>query len=289
MLHKPHKTLNELYEDDSTIFNLMTLPESVTVSDFKNTALLEVGSLETLFDYARDIQAYLGIWSRIRAPYWIRIADALADEYNPLHNYDMSESGTDEVLFGRRLTRTNDLTHTRTDNLTETRTDALQRQRTDNLSHTKTGTEGDSMSATGTATPGVTETVAQSRHGFDSANAVPVEETVTSRTGSDGTSQSGSSTRTYNTTDADTGTQTEADTGTQTHVNTGTQTEADTGTQTDSNSGKDTTTHELDRSGNIGVTSSQQLLEAEIALRSNHDLVTIILNDMKRAIMVCVY
>ena len=74
-------------------------------------------------------------------------------------------------------------------------------------------------------------------------------------------------------TDLNTGNQIQTNTGTQTDLNTGTQRQANTGTQTDTESGTqafadggcDTQTrnYTLTRSGNIGVTTSQQMIEAE--------------------------
>lgn len=136
--------------------------------------------------------------------------------------------------------------------------------RTDNLSHAKTGTEGDQMQAS--ETPGVTQTTETSRYGVNSTtDPVPVDRAVTARTGQD--SRSGSSTRTYNTTDAETGTQTLAD------------------------SGQDTETrnYTLTRSGNIGVTTSQQMLEAELQLRIRYEIIDIILADCKRDLFVAIW
>lgn len=137
--------------------------------------------------------------------------------------------------------------------------------RTDNLSHAKTGTEGDQMQAS--ETPGVTQTTETGRYGVNSTgpDPVPVDRAVTERSGQD--SRSGSSTRTYNTTDADTGTQTIAD------------------------SGQDTETrnYKLTRSGNIGVTTSQQMLEAEMALRSKYYIVDLILADVKRDLFAAIW
>ena len=177
----------------------------------------------------------------------------------------------------------------RTDNLQHQRTDNLSSQRTDNLTHEKDGTE--------TETPNTTTQDDNSVYGFNSVDAVPsdsrtIENTGTNQkeydlterdtgtqtqlnTGTQTEADTGTQTQlnTGTQTEADTGTQTqlntgtqtEADTGTQTQLNTGTQTEADTGTQTSEDSGSDTSTrnYRLTRSGNIGVTTSQQMLESE--------------------------
>lgn len=116
-------------------------------------------------------------------------------------------------------------THTRTDNTTE--------QRTDNLTHGKTGTE--------TQAPQVTKQTHDSTHGFNSNVGVPTDDRTEQTSGTD--------TMTYNTS--------ETDGGTSTLHNTGSVTGADTGTDTN------TRNYTLTRKGNIGVTTSQQLLQSE--------------------------
>lgn len=89
-----------------------------------------------------------------------------------------------------------------------------------------------------------------------------------------------------------TGTQTEADTGTQTQLNTGTQTEADTGTQKSEDSGTDTSTrnYQLTRSGNIGVTTSQQMIESERNLWREWDFFReIVYPDIDRVLTIEIY
>ena len=185
--------------------------------------------------------------------------------------------------------RTDNLTHERTDNLEKERTDNLSAQRTDNLTHGKTGTE--------TETPNTTTQDDNSVFGFNSDNAVPSDSRSIRNTGTNqktyNTQETDTGTQTQlNTgtqtetnkgtqTETDTGTQTQLNTGTQTETNTGTQTETDTGTQTETDTGtqtnretgtqsfvdggRDTETrnYRLTRSGNIGVTTSQQMIEAE--------------------------
>lgn len=118
------------------------------------------------------------------------------------------------------------------------------RTRTDNLSHTKTGTETRTPDLTVTTTPNLTTTSDNSVYGFNSSSAVPTEEQTQNSTGTNTDTQTGTDTRTYNTTDADTGTQNETDGGQDTH----------------------TRNYHLTRSGNIGVTTSQQMIESERSL-----------------------
>lgn len=51
----------------------------------------------------------------------------------------------------------------------------------------------------------------------------------------------------------------------------------------------ETGTRELTRHGNIGVTTSQQMLESEIQLRSNNNFVLMLLNDVSKVLCISVY
>lgn len=243
-LYKPKATLRELFREDPDLFLTFHLPTGLGIDQLVPIMMVELGDLNTLFQTPSEWIAYVSVWSANRAENnWQLMMDALGAQYDPLHNYDMQEQ------------MTNDQTVTQHGKTTT---------RTDNLSHAKTGTEGDSMSAS--ETPGITQTIETGRFGENSTtDPVPVDRAVTSRTGQD--NRSGSSTRTYNTNDAETGTQTLAD------------------------SGQDTETrnYTLTRSGNIGVTTSQQMLEAELQLRIRYEIIDIILADCKRSLFAAIW
>ena len=195
-------------------------------------------------------------------------------EYNPIQNYDMTEhmeSGED-FTHGKTETRTDNLTLTRTDNLTNTETDNTLETRTPNI----TNTETDDTISTRTpdlsemVTPETTKTTEKSVYGFNSVDAEPSEVIVDTDGGQSTRTNTGEETveNTGTITYDETGTETLAKTGTVAHAETGTQTHVNTGTQTLANSGKDTKEgeHTLTRYGNIGVTTSQQMLQSEIDL-----------------------
>ena len=122
---------------------------------------------------------------------------------------------------------------------------------TDNLTHAKTGTETDA--------PNVTVATTDTVHGFNSTNPVPTD----SR--SQGTS--GNDIVTYNTSETDTGTRTGVD------------------------SGEDTQTrnYELHRSGNIGVTTTQQLLQSERDLWVWNFFIDVVFPDVDRVLTIQTY
>ena len=203
--------------------------------------------------------------------------------------------------FGHTNTMTNNLSHTKTGteqqtpNTTETRTDDLEQvtdstetqtpntteTRTDDLEQTTDSTETGTPATTSTTTPNTT--TATDVFGFNSSTAVPAG--TQTMTGSTTTTLSGTDTKDVDATVTNSGTVTTRRTGTDTKdvdstvsnsgtvttARTGTDTmtynttDADTGMQTNAESGTNTTTrnYRLTRSGNIGVTTSQQMLAQE--------------------------
>lgn len=123
--------------------------------------------------------------------------------------------------------------------------------RTDNLSHKYNGTE--------TNTPDLTTDTSTELYGFNSGSAVPFDSGKTVATGT-------------NTVVSD-------------------NTLNDTGTQQESDSGEDTHTrnYELTRSGNIGVTTSQQMIESERQLRLWNFFREIVFPDLDRVLTIQIY
>lgn len=141
--------------------------------------------------------------------------------------------------------------------------------RTDNLAHTKTGNDTNTPNLTETETPNITNARDRGVYGFNSQpnNAVPDSEETETETGTNTTTTTGTSRTDYNTTESDTGTQTAADSGTDT----------------------ETRNYQLTREGNIGVTTSQQMLESEIELRCKWNMCEIIAVAFMREFCVAVW
>lgn len=141
------------------------------------------------------------------------------------------------------------------------------RTRTDNLQRTKTGTEEDATDLTDTTTPNLTSTDENSIYGFNSSNPVQSDEQTKHSTGTSTNTRTGTDTRTYNTTDSDTG------------------------TQTDNDGGSDirTRNYTLTRSGNIGVTTSQQMIESERSLWVWNFFRNVVFPDIDRVLTIQIY
>ena len=221
-----------------------------------------------------DIQELANIIYSLFGQTWSRMWDVYNAEYNPLNNYDMTETleKTVETKYGKTQTRTDDLSETQTNDLTETRRGNQSETRTDDLTETvdddTTETRTDDLTATKrqsasetrtddltiTETPEQTKTTLENVFGFNSVEGQPSRE-VNETNGGQFTKTQGGTVTTENE-----NTETLENDGTVTRENTGTQEIQDSGTDTEE------TGHTLTRYGNIGVTTSQQMLQSEIAL-----------------------
>ena len=173
---------------------------------------------------------------------WSHLWELMQIDYDPLSNYDMVEDGTDQTK--RTGTDTNLKTGSEDNSGAITRTGSER----DNGDTTRTGSESDS----GT---GANNAENRSIYGFNSNSAVPADTSTTSHDNTHtytNVKDAVDTTHTYNQV-ADT------DTRKKTYNNV---TDALTHNTTDDMK------HHLTRSGNIGVTTSQQMAESEIQLRS---------------------
>lgn len=139
--------------------------------------------------------------------------------------------------------------------------------RTDNLQHRKTGSDTTTPNLTDTETPNETRSTNSNLFGYNSAEGAPDSSAVETRTGSVTRATTGTTETEYDTTDADTGTQSMEDGGSDT----------------------ETRNYLLTRTGNIGVTTSQQMLESELMLRGRWNMYEIIAATFMRDICVGVW
>ena len=250
---------------------------------------------------------------------WNKEWNTLSLQYNPIENYRMEEVMENDdttYTYGKRNTRTNNLSHTKTGTETETKNLADSRTEdktgteteTKNLADSKTedksGTDTERKNLTDTRTPNIETETVRKINGFNSAAAgVPSGTDTTTETGLETQLHTGTDTMEYNselqTDETHTGTDemtynTEVQTD-ETHTGTDTiqhnTTEADTGTQTDVESGTDSRSHgyELTRSGNIGVTTSQQMIESERALWMWNFFYDVVFPDVDKVLTLSVY
>lgn len=223
-----------------------------------------------------------------------RIKDALEEEYNVLDNYngqidstmtDTYNKSDTQSFTNRQDTRT--LNNTDTHNYTNVQ-DQMTYNSTDTLSFTNRvdthSIDSNDPKTTETTHEGTTRTenyvagyntptpaIESATNVINGYNSDPVTDTTT-ESGTETDTKSGSESQ------AKSGTDTNVRTGAESDVHSGTITDAKSGSETMAQSGTITHVYSETKSGNLGVTTSQQMLSAELELRLNNQLKDLILN-----------
>lgn len=227
-----------MLSNNDSLFGDMLLPDGIDKDILTGNFLLRGGEFEVMYadpDFMKDA---ITLWSKK----WYRTFDkwvtALALEYNPLENYDRKEDWTDTSNRGTKNAGRKDSGNTRTFNNKDKRTIDTQDEETIDTQNERTldttVTSEDTVSA------------------YDSSSYQPSKKNVTENDGTD----------------------TMNNTGTDTYVHSGTDTMDYSGTIKDeygegfseetTDNGK--TIHDGRIHGNIGVTTSQQMLESELVI-----------------------
>lgn len=283
-----------LYMLDNTVFDglqLPTPPENPTdypdlyVSGFTldrqtliDSILMECGELDCIYPDPNFFKYAVTSWSTKELHVWQALYDTLFYKYNPLWNKDGTIKETARDLTQRETSgarsKTGSNSQTITDTIDETDTHQLTDQRTLNLSTvtddttTNTGTVQNAGTDTTNGTTGATtqvsaynETGYRNREKTDGTNA---DTTTSSSTRTDNLSED------YDSTLTETGTDTTAHTGTLQHDGDNTREISGSDSEREENDGQESGSldHSLTRTeqGNIGVTMTTQLIEAQRAL-----------------------
>ena len=183
---------------------------------------------------------------------------AASAEYEPIENYNMIEVGQDI----RTPNLTNQMTLNTTVAMTDTRSTQVysHAENTSQINQTRTNTDTPSN---------YTTTSTHKVNPYDNPGFVNAEEDVSVQTGSR------TNTETYSGNP-----DTSSTSGNSSTTNSGGTSTTNTGTNTSTETGTEKNDHKLTRRGNIGVTTSQQMLESELALAEKMTLFRIIEQDI---------
>ena len=236
---------------------------SPLVSHYLSDGTLSEASKDSIIDSIYDMYSQN----------WDALWQAVTSEYSPLENYDRTTTITETNT--RDDSKTVDYEHTDTD------TGTLKRDSTS----TDTGTLKRDSTSTDTGTLKTDNTaasdVASNIYAFDSTSATPTNSATNTNTGSS------TDTHDLTTTTADT----------DTHDLTTTTADTDThnltfkrsSTETHDNNVSENNTHNERVHGNIGVTTSQQMLMSEYELRERYKFYEQIFKDIDKCLTLAIY
>lgn len=95
--------------NDKSLFDNLTLPAGITKDTLVDNILLRGGEFEVMYSDPDFMRSAIGAWSLKWQPTFKRWVDALAIEYNPLENYDRIEDWTDNTARSEAITSSNEL------------------------------------------------------------------------------------------------------------------------------------------------------------------------------------
>ena len=226
-------TLIGLYNYDNTLFDGLTLPDAYDKSRFIDALLLEHGEKCVIYPDLPFMKYTLGALGRKWYHELERIAQTLNDTYNPLHNYDRSETYSDQIY-------------------------GLSNESTTGwVGGGNTRSNSPDYTTNQTVDGKVTEKVSA----FNSSTYEPSKETTTNS----GTTKISGKTEDI------------------------TENFGQNSNGTNSESEQKTITHTAHLAGNIGVTTSQQMAEAEVELRRNFNLYAVAAGIFANEILINIF
>ena len=229
-----------------------------------STYVYNQGSISPASDFLSTLQRY---WD-IRKNEYEKIKNAIIAEYNPINNYSMEEThtGTDTTASKNSGTDITTDTHTGTDTLA------------------KTGNVENAKGTTQTNTAGIATTTTNKAAEITSVNQVSAYDSNDFTNHDKNTTSTPETTQTITNSGADSITYGGKDTTTNNLTDTTTYNNTMESNIKYGHNVDNTTTYDtiLTRVGNIGVTTSQQMIESEYILRLKRSLIELFLTEFIR-------
>lgn len=256
-----------MYKYDPTILDNLVIPTEVNRDTLIPLLLIRTGNLETFYPDPMFFKDFVGIWSRSRVDIWQKLWETTQYEYNPIHNYDRKEereyqyttvedethSGTRDDTINRTNSETEDINENTTENVT------------DDTGVTGTDTANKTSNTTGSTTDNTDGTVEEQVSAFNSIAYQPDRKTITDNDYTSNVTGHVDNDETM-TTKRDT-METRDTEGSRTIDRDTTGTEKVTDNEQTAGKIDKTTTHSYKETlrayGNIGVTTTQQMIESE--------------------------
>lgn len=83
-----------LYNWDNTLFDDMSIPAEMSKNLLIENLLAETAELEVLYPNPVVMKSLITVWSRKQLPVWEKLYATTQFDYNPIENYDRKETGT---------------------------------------------------------------------------------------------------------------------------------------------------------------------------------------------------
>lgn len=296
-----------LYNWDSTLFDLMVIPEALDRDTLIDNLLAETAELEVLYPNPVVFKNLIGVWSHKNLSVWQKLYETTQFEYNPIENYNRYETGSEDGTGRTTHSGTDTTADSTTYGGTDGRTEAIMHGGTDTttLQKAEGGTEGEATTAQmaqgGADVVTGSDTKGHWIAGFDAPAPTAQDDGLVKQTRDQ---DDATTTTQYGKTESDNGNKTttfgktESGSEATAYGKTENVNEQRTYGQTIQRAGNVTHgeqiatvnegTHELHAHGNIGVTTTQNMIRQERAI-DLFNIYDIIIEDFKMRFCILVY
>lgn len=277
-LPTPAKIPSESYPD------LFYQGKEIDVDEFTTNLLLETSAFEVLYTDPNFLKMAIGAWAKKESEKWQLLYNTQYYKYNPIWNKD--------GLIIRTETETRDLQNTKTQD-SEKNTDRdikTTRNLTDNETQDSTQTNNINETTTNNLTENTTQNINRNDErkvaGFNSETYVNAEQTTSDSDITSNTTNSGTVERENTGTIAVENETNRTQTGTVDEN--GTETETQKITADGSETGTVSREYTDKETGNIGITMTQQMIDAE-RITANYNVQDAIIESFKKRFCILVY
>ena len=268
-----------LYNWDNTLFNLMTIPSALDKETLVQNILAETAELEVLYPNPVVLKNLIGVWSAKQIDVWNKLYQTTQYEYDPIENYNRYETGSENG--------TGSTTHSGTDTSTEAIMHGGSDGRTEAITHGGSDGRSEATMYGGTDTVTGADTKTHYVAGYDAPTPTAQDDGLFKQTKD---LDSAETTTTYGRTENMQETKNYGSTENVQETKNYGETISKTGGVTHGESIATTNQggHTLHAHGNIGTTTTQQLIreQREIDLFNLYDIIT---EDFKMRFCILVY
>lgn len=241
-----------LYTEYNNIFSKMAVPENVDKQLVIDNILAECAEVEILYPNPEFLEFIIGRWSEKEKPVWDKLYKTTAYDYEPIRNYDRTEEVTETAVTSGTKNANAETGESKTATVSRESSDSSSGNATQ---HTENGITGSD-----------TEKVA----GYNAVDFVNSKKVDSSRTEDRTVTENNSA----NTAITENVKNTESNNGTMKH--------------TENSSGNETRTRSIRMFGNIGVTTTQQMINEERGV-VKFNIIDYIVDSFKKRFCLLIY
>lgn len=293
-----------LYTYDNTLFANMNYPDGFDSDDetnLVNNLLCELAEMEVLYTSPAFMKTIIGVWSYKEKPTWDRIFTAAQMEYNPIENYDRQELSTVTSGNSRQHSGTDTRSTSGTDTKTNSGTDTTTNSGTDTTTNSgkdttqNSGSDATANTGTDATTHGGTDTTTNKVAGFDSNTLVDHDSSAVAHGHTESLLHGHTATTTFGRKEELTHGHVEAlqhghvESLLHGHVEALQHGLSESTLHGEKIVDEGQTTNSSRIHGNIGVTTSQQMLEQELEVAPKLNIMNIIIESFKNRFCLLVY